>query len=240
MQKAVVSDKSVQAWDLPTRLFHWSLVTLIVSAYVTSEFAEALGDHLLYWHRCNGVSILTLLVFRLLWGFFGSTTARFSTFFSSPLSALSYIGNLVKAQSKSYLGHNPLGAWMVIGLLTVVATQAGLGLFSSDDTGAAAGPLYWLASSDTVETLTSLHRRVFKLVLLPLIGLHIFANTAYMLIKHEPLIQAMVTGRKPAEAYVDVAETRAPPHLALRALACLAGAIIITLGSLWIISGHFV
>lgn len=238
MQQHVPLPLKVQAWDLPTRAFHWGLVALIVSAYVTSEYAESFGDHLLHWHRLNGVAILTLLVFRLLWGLVGSPTARFAHFLSSPLSAARYALDLVRARSKSYLGHNPVGAWMVIALLAVVALQAGLGLFATDDTGAAAGPLYKLVPGETVELLTKWHRRVFKRVLLPLIALHIIANVAYLLIKREPLIKAMITGTKPARIYADAPEYPVPAYPLARAALCLLAAALLTLTSLWLAAGR--
>lgn len=228
----------VSAWDLPTRLFHWLLLLLIICAYATSTFAEALGDNSLLWHRINGLAILHLLVFRLLWGFFGSSTARFSSFLVWPWRTVSYALALIQGKSRPFLGHNPLGAWMVVALLGVVATQALLGLFSSDDTAIAAGPLYRLVSSDTVELFTKWHHRLFKLVLLPLIGLHILANVFYALVKREPLIKAMVTGKKPAHSYSDAAQTMMPQHLMIRAAFCLVAASALTLGTIWLLVGR--
>lgn len=232
--------KQVPAWDLPTRLFHWSLVALVLGAYVTGKYAESLDDNFLFIHRCNGLAILTLLVFRLIWGFAGSLTARFSNFITWPWRALAYAGDLLRGRAPAFLGHNPLGAWMVVALLLVVAAQAFLGLFSSDDLGLAAGPLHGLISSHNVATMTRWHHRLFNGVLLPLIAIHVLANLAYMLIKREPLIKAMVTGAKPALPYADAAANLPASHVGLRALACLAAAAALVLGTIWLLSGKLV
>lgn len=232
--------QQVPVWDLPTRLFHWSLVALILCAYVTGEYAEAIGDHFLLIHRLNGLAILVLLTFRLLWGVFGAPTARFSSFVRWPWKALAYASQLLRARAPHYLGHNPLGAWMVIALLLALAAQACLGLFSSDDTGLAAGPLHGLVSSDTVQTLTRWHHRLFKRVLLPLMAIHILANLFYTIVKREPLIQAMVSGTKPALPYVDAPAHKQPERAGFSALYCLIAAIALVLGTIWLLSGKLV
>ena len=232
--------RQVPAWDLPTRLFHWSLVALILCAYMTSNYAEAIGDHFLLIHRLNGLAILVLLAFRVLWGLFGAPTARFSNFVRWPWAVLTYAGQLLRGHAPHYLGHNPLGAWMVIALLAAVAAQAVLGLFSSDDTGIAAGPLHRLVSSDTVHLLTGWHQRLFKWLLLPLIATHILVNLFYTVIKREPLIQAMVSGTKPVRPYVDAPAGPQAATAGLRASACLVAAIILVLGTIWIVSGKLV
>lgn len=232
--------QQVPVWDLPTRLFHWSLVALILCAYVTSEYAEAIGDHFLLIHRLNGLAILVLLTFRVLWGVLGAPTARFSSFVRWPWKALTYASHLLRGRAPHYLGHNPLGAWMVIALLLAVAAQAFLGLFSSYDTGLAAGPLHGLASSDTVQLLTRWHHRLFKWVLLPLMAIHILVNLFYTLIKRDPLIQAMVSGTKPALPYVDAPANLQAANAGRRALGCLVAAIVLVLGTIWVLSGKLV
>lgn len=232
--------QQVPVWDLPTRLFHWSLVALILCAYMTSNYAEAIGDHFLLIHRLNGLAILVLLTFRALWGVLGAPTARFSSFVRWPGKALTYASQLLRGRAPHYLGHNPLGAWMVIALLLAVAAQAFLGLFSSDDTGLAAGPLHGLVSPDTVHLLTVWHHRLFKWLLLPLIATHILVNLFYTVIKREPLIQAMVSGTKPALPYVDASAYVQAANAGRRALGCLVAAIVLVLGTIWIVSGKLV
>lgn len=229
---------SVRAWDLPTRLFHWTLVLLIVSAWLTYEFAEAIGDETLVWHRVIGLAVLVLVVWRALWGFAGSSTSRFADFVRGPRAWFSYARGLVNGQAQRFLGHNPLGGLMVLTLLAVVAVQAGLGLFAVDDNDLVGGPLYRLISEDGNQRAAGLHGLLFENVLLPLVGIHLLANILYVLVKREPLIRAMVTGRKPAEDYEDAGEAKIIERPLLRAALCLAVAAVIVLGGIVALGGR--
>jgi cytochrome b len=231
---------SVRAWDLPTRLFHWTLVALIVSAWVSYEFAEDLGDETLVWHRANGLAVLTLLVWRVLWGLFGSSTARFANFIRGPGAALIYTKRIVAGAAPRYLGHNPLGAFMVVALLATLATIASFGLFATDDNDLVGGPLYRLATEAQNARAARLHDQIFNFVLLPLVALHIVVNLLYTLVKREPLIQAMLGGKKPAAPYEDAAEAVITKHPLLRALVCLVAAASIVLGGILALGGNLV
>lgn len=225
----------VPAWDLPTRAFHWTLLALIVWAWVSVNFAEALGDTTLVYHRINGLAILTLIVWRILWGFAGSSTSRFARFVRGPVTVASYASTLLRGRAARYLGHNPLGGLMVLALLGTVATIGGLGLFAVDDNDLVGGPLYRLVGESQNIRLTRLHDQIFHTVLLPLVMLHIAVNSLYTLVRKDPLIQAMVTGRKPAIAYADA------PHAAFapvgRALVVLVIAVAIVLGGILALGG---
>lgn len=235
MTETPVARDSVPVWDLPTRLFHWTLLALIVWAWVSVNYAEALGDTLLVYHRANGLAILTLIVWRVLWGFAGSSTARFQSFIRGPAKVAAYAGGLIRGAGPRYLGHNPLGALMVIVLLATVAAVAILGLFAVDDNDLVGGPLYSLVGERTNISLTRRHDQLFHLLLLPLALLHIAVNSLYTLVKREPLIQAMVTGRKPAETYADAPAANFA-SLA-RALICLALAAGIVAGTILALGG---
>ena len=140
----------VRIWDLPTRLFHWSLVVLVTISVVTSK----LGGLWLDWHMRSGYAIIALLVFRLLWGVAGSRYARLSHFVRSPGTALEYL----RGQHEGpHVGHNPLGALSVLAILAVLLVQAGSGLFSNDGSFNE-GPLAKLVSRATGELLSSIHR----------------------------------------------------------------------------------
>lgn len=228
----------VRAWDLPTRLFHWTLVLLIVSAWVSFEFAEDIGDATLVWHRANGLAILTLVVWRILWGVWGSSTARFARFVRSPAAVLAYARSLLAGRGARYLGHNPLGALMVLALLAALATIAGFGLFATDDNDLVGGPLYRLVSERQNVRAARLHDQVFHLVLLPLVALHIAVNVLYTLVKNEPLIRAMITGRKPAANYADTPEAAIVARPLLRALVCLVAAAVIVFGGILGLGGR--
>lgn len=178
-------------WDLPLRLFHWALVLLIIGAWYTAE------NGLLDQHQAIGMTILILLLFRLIWGFVGGSTARFSQFWSGPAKLAAYMRDRASWRA---IGHNPLGSLSVFALLGAVAVQVGLGLFSTDNDGLMEGPLAGLVSLDMTDTLTDLHESWFN-VLLGLIGLHIAAILIYLL-KGKNLVGPMVTGEGevPAQA----------------------------------------
>ena len=230
---------SVRAWDIPTRAFHWALVFCILSAWASEEFVTQLGDGALRWHRWNGMAILVLLVFRLLWGFFGASTARFASFLSWPWTAAGYGLDLLRGRDRHFLGHNPLGTYMILALFGAVGAQALLGLFTVDwDAGGGHfGPLYKLVGEPMSRWLSKWHVWGFKRVLLPLIGLHILANAMYGIVKKDPLIRAMITGRKPAGRYEDGAEAVVAAGSGLRAALCLVAAIVAVFGTIVLLGG---
>lgn len=231
---------SVRAWDLPTRVFHWTLLVLVVSAWTSYEFAERIGDETLIWHRANGLAILTLVVWRLLWGLVGSSTARFANFVRPPGAAVRYAKGLLTGGGPRYLGHNPLGALMVLAFLAALAVMGSLGLFATDDNDLVGGPLYRLVSEAGNVRATRLHGFVFNFVLLPLAAIHIAAVLIYTLVKKEPLVQAMVRGEKPAAPYTDAAEATIVERPLLRAFACLIAAAAIVLGGILALGGSLV
>jgi cytochrome b len=228
----------VRAWDLPTRLFHWTLVTLLISAWVSFRFAEAVGDYTLRWHRWNGYAILVLIVFRLIWGLVGSSTSRFASFVSWPWSAAGYILDMLRGRDRRYLGHNPLGAWMIIGLLTVVTVQGILGLYTVEHNDITAGPLYRTVPEAVWQQLSKWHLWVFYWVILPLVGVHVTANVLYGAVKHEPLVAAMVTGVKPVSDYEDGTEAQIVKRPLLRAFAVLCISAGIVFGGIVLLGGR--
>jgi cytochrome b len=228
---------SVRAWDWPTRAFHWALVFGVVSAFASFRFADRIGDPMLVWHRWNGFALLVLVVFRLLWGVAGSSTARFRTFVTWPWTVLSYLRDLASGRGRRFLGHNPLGGWMVLTLLLGVAVQGGLGLFSLEHNELVAGPLKRLVSHETSEAITKLHVQGFN-VILGLVAIHVSANVLYGLVKKEPLITAMITGNKPRESYEDQNEAEFPTRVGARAAACLCLAAIIVFGGITLLGGR--
>lgn len=228
---------TVTAWDLPTRIFHWLLLVLVISAYVSTEYAEDLGDVLLVWHRWNGLAILVLLVWRLLWGVFGSSTSRFMSFVPAPALVWRHAIATLKDTAPRYLGHNPLGSVMIIGLLITLLIQIGFGLLSIDDDDLTGGPLRRLVDHAANKSATRWHEWMFDFVLLPLAGLHIAANVLYGRVKNEPLITAMITGEKPAMDYADEASATLVPRPLVRAFVCLIAAKIIVFGSLLVLGG---
>lgn len=153
------------------------------------------------YHMWSGYVILGLLLFRVLWGIWGSETAKFSHFLHSPSSVLSYVRTLFKAEYKTATGHTPLGGWSVIALLTVLATQVISGLFANDDI-ANEGPLYHLVRKATSNFLSMVHQYSFN-VLLGLVVLHIAAIIFYLLKHRDNLIIPMIIGYKVVDTSSD-------------------------------------
>lgn len=234
---SVPETKSVRVWDWPTRAFHWLLVFCMLSAWASHKFAPALGDATLKWHRWNGYAILVLLVFRLLWGVLGSSTSRFSHFIHGPFFILRYALDFIGGKKRPFLGHNPLGTVMIVVLLLAVLTQGVLGLFTLEHNEIVAGPLKRLISDEATEIISKWHVRGFN-ILLVFVAIHICANIAYALIAREPLIRAMVSGKKPALAYEDGAEAEIASNVSARAFACLMIALALVFGGITMLGGR--
>jgi len=193
MAEVKSSDARIKVWDLPVRLFHWTLVVLIVVSY----FSGRAGGDWIRLHFWSGYAILTLLLFRIAWGFVGSTTARFSSFVKGPVAALAYLRNLVAGRPTWEAGHNPAGGAMVVVLIVAVLAEAVAGLFSADtDLGTVNGPLANMIADKWVDRLTDFHK-FWITVLWWLIGLHVLASLVYLVWKRQNLIGAMLTGHKP-------------------------------------------
>jgi cytochrome b len=234
---ASAASTDVKAWDWPTRAFHWTLVFCVFNAWASIQFASRFGDNNLVWHRWNGYTILVLVTFRLLWGLVGSSTARFVNFVRWPWRALSYLGGFFSADSKHYLGHNPVGTWMILALLVALIAQGLMGLFMIDHNEVIAGPLKRLIDHDLALLVGKWHTWFFN-VLIGLACVHMTANALYGVLRGEPLIQAMVSGRKPAHAYADQAEAIIPDDVTRRALVCLGAAVMIVFGGITLAGGR--
>ena len=159
----------VRVWDVPVRLFHWLLLALIGFSWWSGEQ----GNEWMEYHGWSGYAILTLVLFRIAWGFVGSDTARFAHFVRGPRISYAYFRSVLQRRPEVYLGHNPLGGWMILSLMLVLLVQAMTGLFGNDDDAYEAPLSHWL-SHDTSSLITTLHAYNFDL-LLGLIGLHVAA-----------------------------------------------------------------
>jgi cytochrome b len=209
-----------EVWDLPTRLFHWLLAALVGFSWWSAE------NRHLEWHIWSGIAIFTLLVFRLLWGLFGSSTARFANFVRGPRHVHAYVTG---TRSWSGPGHTPLGALSVLALLLVTAAQVGLGLFASDEDGLNQGPLAALVSNAASDTASQIHGVLFY-VLLALIALHVAAILFYRLVRGKKLVMPMITGG----AQLDPGVAPMRPAKAWVAVLCLLVAIGI---ARWVVAG---
>lgn len=183
----------IKVWDWPVRLCHWLLVILFVGLYISGKSSGLL----LVWHGELGLMALTVLVFRIVWGFVGTHYARFSQFFPSPKRLQRYYSS-----KKPVVGHSPIAAIAVLLMLGLLSLQGITGLFSSNDEIDYSGPLYQLVSSETNERMTSLHATNFELCLVMVI-VHISAILYYKFVARRGLTKSMITGLQIGESDVD-------------------------------------
>lgn len=184
--------KTIRVWDVPTRLFHWCLVVMVIGMVITGN----VGGNAMVWHFRLGYAIMTLLLFRLVWGFVGGYWSRFSTFIHSPTAIMDYLRS--KSEPLHHIGHNPLGAGSVLAMLAVLMAQVMSGMLSDDEI-AFAGPLTSLVSSKTVLSATFYHKEVGKAILILLIVLHVAAIVYYRKKKKIDLVTPMISGNKQVE-----------------------------------------
>ncbi len=182
--------KTIFVWDIPVRLFHWSLATSIAMLFITAQ----IGGNAMEWHKKIGYFVIGLILFRVVWGFVGSYHARFKNFVRTPTTVIAYAKNLFKKESPHYVGHNPMGALSVLALIAAVGFQTATGLFSNDDI-MLEGPYVSMVSKAFSDQMTRLHQ-LNSNVILVLIGLHLSAIVFYAVFKKEQLIEAMLTGKK--------------------------------------------
>lgn len=180
--------RRIVIWDLPTRLFHWLAALLVVAAYTTWRL------NWMDWHARVGYALLALVLFRLLWGFFGSDTARFARFLASPRTAARHLVHIFRREPDRQIGHNPAGGWMVLLLLALLMGETLTGLYINNDI-ADEGPWTEAVPAPIANLIDALHT-VFWDVLLAAVALHLLAIAVYWLAKRQNLVAPMITGRK--------------------------------------------
>ncbi len=209
--------RAIAIWDAPTRLFHWLVVILVPAAYATQKLEW------MDWHVRVGQALLALLVFRVLWGIFGSDTAQFRRFLASPGAAFRHLAHLFRRERDLSIGHNPAGGWSVLLLLGLMLGETLSGLYVNNDV-ADEGPLTELVPAPVSNAITALHQ-IFWYALLVAIGLHLLAIVIYAVAKGQNLVRPMLTGRKALPATV----ARPAMAGALRALLILAVSVAATI-----------
>ncbi len=186
--------QDMQVWDIGVRLFHWGLVALVIAAVVTVK----IGGNAIPYHSYCGYGILTLVLFRIMWGFAGGTNARFFSFITGPGKVIAYFKTMLKrdhgAEPGSTHGHNPMGALSVLAMLAALLFQAVSGLFVNDDI-LFEGPLYAWVGKDLSDKITGWHKFNEKIIIL-LVVTHVAAILFYLFYKKDNLISPMVTGVK--------------------------------------------
>lgn len=179
----------VRVWDPLVRVLHWTLVASILAAWITGEIEKEAAQR---FHEWAGYAALAIVGLRLPWGLFGTRYARFPQFLRGPRRTLAYAKQVAAGAEPRYLGHNPLGGWMIVALLAAVA---------------AAGVSGWLMTTDRfwgVEWVEEVHEALAN-TLFALAGLHV-AGVVFTSLRHrENLVRAMFTGRKRAPQPGDVA-----------------------------------
>lgn len=190
---ATPSGTRVKVWDPFVRLFHWTLVAAVLTAYFTE-------DDLLGLHTWVGYTILVLIGARLLWGLVGSPHARWSSFVRGPRATLAYCSDALRGQAARHLGHNPAGAVMIVALLTglIVTSVSGLAVLGASE---GAGPLVpYLAglSAEAAHDLEEVHEWAANLTLL-LVPLHLLGVALASRQHGENLVRAMIDGYKRGE-----------------------------------------
>ena len=178
---------TVRIWDLPTRLFHWALAASVIALVITAKAGAML------WHERLGYVVLALLVFRIVWGLVGGRWSRFSAFLYSPVRFVRYLRG--SAHPEDSIGHSPLGALSVFGLLAVLAAQVATGLMSDDEI-AFSGPLTRFVSNAVVGQATSYHKEIGQYLVIGLVVLHLLAVLFYVVVRRQRLVRPMVQGDK--------------------------------------------
>ena len=179
----------VRVWDLPTRVFHWSLAAAVPTMVLTGQ----VGGAWMKWHFLLGYTVIALLLFRVIWGFFGGYWSRFSTFVHRPHMVIGYLRQ--REGSAMSVGHNPLGGYSVLAMLLTLLAQAASGLMSDDEI-LSAGPLAHRLPEAMVRAMTFLHTGPGKWVVILLLLLHVLAIAWYRVGRSENLIRPMLNGEK--------------------------------------------
>lgn len=210
----------VRVWDVATRLVHWSMVLAVAASWWTGETGR------LEWHRWSGYVLLGLVTFRIYWGFFGSSTARFSQFLRGPRTVAGYL----RGTWETAAGHNPLGAWSVLALIVLLFIQVALGLFAVDVDGIESGPLSLYVSFEAGRAAAQWHEAVFN-VLMFFIVLHVAALAYYRLVRKQKLVTAMLHGAREYEREVPAVRTASILRLVI--------GVILAAAFTWAVSSAF-
>ena len=220
---------AVRVWDLPTRLFHWALALLVLGSIVSAH----VGGNAMAWHMRSGYAVFALLAFRILWGLVGGRWSRFASFVYAPATTLRYLRGESRADEHHDVGHNPLGALSVFGLLAILMVQVATGLVADDDISST-GPLIKFVSSATSGLATKWHGGPGQWLIIALVLVHVAAIVFYLLKKRHNLVRPMVTGDKPLKADVPASIDNLRSRGLAAVLLCVCAAAVawvVTLGN---------
>lgn len=216
----------VRVWDLPTRLFHWLLVALVGLAWVTSD----MGGLMFTIHVAAGLGVVTLILFRVVWGFVGGRHARFRDFLRPRPVVRAYLGRVLRLSPPHTVGHNPLGGWMVVLLLATLAALAATGLFGAHHSDVA--PLAHLLPRGVAHASAEIHEGIAGFLGF-LVGVHLLGVLYHAVVGRENLTRAMWTGVKMAPGAASTPTAAGPAvvglwraALALTASVCLVWVVL--------------
>ena len=187
----------ILVWDVPTRVFHWLLVSSVLLAWITAE-QSGVGFML---HKLAGYAIGAALIFRVTWGFIGSPHSRFADFVRPWSEVAAHVRILLRLRPPHNIGHNPVGGWMIVALLAVLTVIVATGLFAASRRFA--GPLADMIPLTVARSIAGLHEATFN-VLLVLVTIHILGVVVDMALNRENLVGAMWSGRK----WIDAVDAR--------------------------------
>jgi len=218
--------QATRVWDLPTRIFHWLLAACVLGSIISAT----IGGDALVWHFRLGYLVFTLLAFRVLWGGVGGRWSRFASFVYAPSTLRRYLRGESRPDEHHDVGHSPLGALSVFGLLAILAAQVGTGLFADDEI-ASTGPLIKFVSGSTSLLLTQWHKTFGQWLIISLVVLHVAAIAFYWLKKKRNLVLPMWVGDKALPPAVPASQDHAMTRgLAVVLFALCAG------GVAWLVS----
>ena len=206
----------MRVWDAPIRLFHWTVVVLIIVSYTSVQLGW------MQVHLVSGDLMLTALLFRLAWGFAGSETARFRAFLVSPTKGLRRLSTLTRREPDTEIGHNAAGGWMVLLMLLLLYLQVATGLGANDDHGTE-GPLAKYLGKQLSNRVSEVHSLNFWLIVAAIV-IHLLAVAAYARLKGQHLLRPMITGKKRMPGAMRAPRMATP----LRAITVFLGAAAIT------------
>lgn len=217
----------VRVWDLPTRIFHWTLAVTVIASLATGF----IGGNATVWHMRLGLLAMALLVFRLLWGLVGGHWSRFTSFIYSPATTLRYLrGGSNGDTAHLDVGHSPVGALSVFALLGLLVAQVATGLVADDEI-ATTGPLNRFVASATGLAATAWHRGFGKSILIVLIVMHVAAIVVYWR-RGRNLVRPMLGGDKTLGADVPASRDTAATRLLALVIAAAAAALAVWLARL--------
>lgn len=180
----------IPIWDIWVRLFHWSLAASVLFQLFSGETGVSFYD----WHKQVGELVLALIVFRILWGLWGSTNARLSTLVQHPKAALGHLKDLSKRNVHQERGHNAAGGWAIVAMLLIIGTQAVTGLFIADEEEFIEGSFYGTLDSSTTDLVYTIHHNN-AILIQTLVVVHLVMLLLYWLVAKQNLVLPMISGK---------------------------------------------